>query len=110
MERVRQTGVGPLVSSQDRKVAVVPKRHKIVYRLSTAGFIPPSIPGHALHEKGLQRQLGVGTLVSGQERRAAVVPRINRGSTANFVPPLVYIGFPLFVLPKTRPGGYSSSV
>ena len=36
-------------------------------------------PGHALHEKGLQRQLVVGTLVSNQERRAAVVPQINRG-------------------------------
>ena len=36
------------------------------------------IPGHALHEKGLQRQIGVCTLVSSQERRAAVVPRINR--------------------------------
>ena len=39
-------------------------------------------PGHALHEKGLQRQKGVGTLVSSQERRAAVVPVISRLSTA----------------------------
>ena len=38
----------------------------------------PKIPGHALHEKGLQRQIGDGTLVSSQKRRAAVVPRINR--------------------------------
>ena len=29
---------------------------------------------------------------------------INRGSTAGFVPPLVYIGFPLFVLAKRRSG------
>ena len=36
------------------------------------------IPGHALHEKGLQRQMGAGTLVNSQERRAAVVPRFNR--------------------------------
>ena len=57
-------------------------------------------PGHALHEKGLQRQIGDGTLVSSQERRAAVVPRINRVSTADFVPPSVYIGFALFALPK----------
>ena len=40
-----------------------------------------SIPGHALHEEGLQRQIGVGTQVSSQERRAAVFPRINRLST-----------------------------
>ena len=40
------------------------------------------VPGHSLHEKGVQRQIGVGTLVSNKERRAAVVPRINRLSTA----------------------------
>ena len=66
------------------------------------------VPGHALHEKGLQRQIGVGTLVSSQERRALLVPLINRGSTARFVPPSVYIGFPLFVLPKRRSGQLSS--
>ena len=49
------------------------------------------VPGHALHEKGLQRQVGVGTLVSSQERRALLVARINRGSTAGFVPPSVYV-------------------
>ena len=38
-------------------------------------------PGHALHEKGLQRQIGVGTLASSKERRALLVPRLNRGST-----------------------------
>ena len=38
-----------------------------------------TIPGHALHEKGLQRQISAGPLVSSQERRAAVVPRVNRG-------------------------------
>ena len=40
------------------------------------------VPGHALHEKGLQRQKSVGTLVSSQERRALAVPVINRLSTA----------------------------
>ena len=40
------------------------------------------IPGHALHEKGLQRQIGDGTLVSSQERRALAVPLINRGTIA----------------------------
>ena len=40
------------------------------------------IPGHALHEKGLQRQKGVGPLVSSQEHRALPVPRCNRLSTA----------------------------
>ena len=36
------------------------------------------IPGHALHEKGLQRQIAVGTLVNSQQRRALAVPRLNR--------------------------------
>ena len=60
------------------------------------------VPGHALHEKGLQRQIGVDTLVSRQQRRALAVPRLNRGSTARCVPPPVYIGFPLFVVAKRR--------
>ena len=38
------------------------------------------------------------------ERRAAVVPVVNRWSTAGFVPPPVYIGFRLFVVPQTRSG------
>ena len=62
------------------------------------------IPGHALHEKGLQRQEGAGPLVGSQERRAAVVPLINRGSNAGFVPPPVYMAFRLFVLLKKRSG------
>ena len=73
----------------------------------------PLVPGHASHENGLQSQIGVGTVVSSQERRALLVPRsnrwstagqplVNRGSTAGFVPPPVYIGFPLFVLAKRR--------
>ena len=37
------------------------------------------IPGHALHEKGLQRQIGVGPLVGSQEERALLVPLKNRG-------------------------------
>ena len=57
-----QTKPRSLVSSRERRVAVV-----------------PLIPGHALHEKGLQGQKGVGPLVSSQAGRAAVVPRINRG-------------------------------
>ena len=65
-------------------------------------------PGHALHEMGLQRQLGVGTLVSSQVRRAAVVPRKNRLSTRRFVPPAVYIGFRLLMLPRGRLGQLSS--
>ena len=53
-----------------------------------------------MHDKGLRRQIGTGTLVSSLERRALVIPRINRGSTAGFVPLSVYMGFPLFVLLK----------
>ena len=43
-------------------------------------FVP--FPGHALHDKGLQRQKGVGPLVNSQGRRALFVPVINRLSTA----------------------------
>ena len=67
-----------------------------------------------LYAKSLQRQFGVDTLVSNLKRRAAVVPRIklriNRESTAGFVPPSVYIGIHLFVLPEICPGGFSSIV
>ena len=45
-------------------------------------FLPCKIPGHALHEKGLQRQKGVGPLVSSQRERALAVPVIKRLSTA----------------------------
>ena len=36
------------------------------------------VPGHALHEKRLQRQIGVGTLVNSQQRRALAIPVINQ--------------------------------
>ena len=75
---------------------------------SMSGFwirqVLEGVPGHALHDEGLQREKGVGTLVSGQERRAAVVPRINRGSTAGFVLPSVYKRIRMFVLPTTGSG------
>ena len=54
------------------------------------------------------KYVGVSTLVSSQERRALAAPRIKRGSTAGFVPPSVYIRFPLFVLLKRRSGQLSS--
>ena len=47
-------------------------------RGSTARFVLPSVPGHALHEKGLQRQKGFGPLVGSQEQRALLVLVINR--------------------------------
>ena len=63
-------------------------------------------PGHALHEKGLQRQIGVGTLVSRQQTKSARSPGdkplMNRLSTGRFVPPPVYIVFLLLVLAKRR--------
>ena len=69
-------------------------------------------PGHALHEKGLQKQKGVGPLVSSQEQRALLVPRINRSSTAGqpriLFPHSVYIGFRLFVLLERRSGNMFS--
>ena len=36
------------------------------------------IPGHALHEKGLQGRISTGTPFSSQERRALSDPRIKR--------------------------------
>ena len=36
------------------------------------------LPGHALHENGLQGQIGVGTLVNSQQLRALAVPVMNR--------------------------------
>ena len=36
------------------------------------------IPGHALHEKGLQRQKSIVPLVGSQDQRALLVPVINR--------------------------------
>ena len=61
-----------------------------------------SFPGHALHEKDLQRQKGDSPLVSSQEQRELLVPvikpLINRSSTARCVPPTFYIGFRFFVL------------
>ena len=84
-------------------------RKGFIAEQSVAGGTPKDVRGHALHEKGLQRQLGVGTLVSSQERRALLVPLmnplqtadgpvVNRGSTAGFASPPVYIGIPSFVL------------
>ena len=47
--------------------------------------------------------------VRSHERRAAVFPLINRLSTRRFVPPAVYTGLPLFVLPKSRSGQLSTT-
>ena len=40
--------------------------------------------------------------------RPAIKPLVNRGSTAHFVPPIVYIGFRLFVLLERRSGDVSA--
>ena len=50
------------------------------------------IPGHALHEKGLQRQKGGGPLVGSQEQRALLVPLLNRLSTARCAPEFGLLG------------------
>ena len=65
-----------------------PADKPVINCLSTARCVPPSvyIPGHALHENGLQRLKSVGRLVSSQEERALLVPLINRSSTDYFVP------------------------
>ena len=68
--------------------------------------------GYALHEKGLQRQTKRRYTGSQPEtksgRHPANKPLVNRGSTGRFVPPSVYIGIPLFVLPKKRSGQLST--
>ena len=71
--------------------------------LSNHGLSPFSrIPGHALHEKSLQRQKSVGPLVGSQEQRALLLPVITRLQTACqpviLFPHSVHIGFRLFVL------------
>ena len=62
------------------------------------------VPGHALHEKGFtktNKRRSIGQQPGTKSgRRPADKPRINRGSTARCVPPSVYIGFRLFVLPR----------
>ena len=73
-----------------------------VINAKTATILVLNVPGHALHEQGLQRQKGVGPLVSRHGQRAFLVPRINRLPTACqpviLFPHSVYIGFRLFVL------------
>ena len=71
-------------------------------------YIYVYLPGHALHEKGLQRQKGVAPLVGGQERIALLVPVIHRLQTVCqpliLFPHSVYMGFRLFVLLEIRSG------
>ena len=101
----RQIGVGTLVSSQERRALVVPLINRLstagqprVNRWSTADFVPPSVPGHALHEKGLQRQKRDGSLVSSQKEsasRPADKPVMNRWSIG--CQPVVNRGFCSFI-------------
>ena len=101
----RYTGQQPGTKSAFRP-ADLPRLHRRF--CSSVGVNYVRTPGHALHEKGLQRQIGGGTLVSSHEQRALFVPRLNRGSTADFVPPSVSIGFRLFVLLERRSSDVSS--
>ena len=48
-----------------------------------ASLVPSKVPGHALHEKGLQRQIGVGPLVSSQKERTLLVPLIRNKPMIN---------------------------
>ena len=71
---------------------------------STVYFVPPSVPGHALHKKGVQRQQTRRS--TGHQPRTKSTsrpvdkPLMNRWATVDFVPPSVYIRFRLFVLLK----------
>ena len=72
---------------------------------------PHQVPGHALHkgftETKRRRYTGQqpGTKSAS---RPADKPVVNRGSTAGFFPPSVYIGFRLFVLLERRRSDVSS--
>lgn len=69
---------------------------------SSYHWVEESSPLHSLR-KEMQGQRSVDPLVSEQTRRALFVPRATKcGSNAGFLPPSVYMGFCLFVLPKTR--------
>ena len=68
------------------------------------------VPGHALHEKGLQKQRGVGSLVSSQERRAGFVPRINRTSTGRQPDVLFLIGLHGFLLARASEETFRTAV
>ena len=57
-----------------------PADKPVTNRGPTASFGPPSIPGHALHDKSLQRQQGDGPQVRIQERRSGFVQRTTRMS------------------------------
>ena len=94
--------------SNGRRILIPPVCPNLLQTTVLDDSLRPNIPGHALHEKSLQRQEGDGTLVSSREQKALLVPVINRLSTAGFVPPSVYIGFRLFVLPGGCSGQLSS--
>ena len=63
----------------------------------------PFRPGHALLPRTARGMSGFWTRQVNR-RSTAGQPRVNRGSSADCVPPSVQIRFRLFVLPKKRPG------
>ena len=77
---------------------------KCIFNLLTRMAVESVVPGHALHEKGLQRQKSVGPRNSSKEQRALLDPLINRLSNAGVALPSVYIGCRLFVLLERRSG------
>ena len=85
---MRWAAKGSVVSWTNRSVCVPscpapPQRSAVRRRASNRSWYvrvlePRNVPGHALHEKGLQRQKGIGPLVSSQEERALPLPLMNR--------------------------------
>ena len=59
---------------------------------STGGF--DKFPDMLCMKMVYKDKIGVVTLFSSQERRALAVPRMNRLSTAGFVPPSVFLDMP----------------
>ena len=80
MKRVYKNKKASVHWSAARNTERLSSRGKTAYQPQVNRSFRSSVvfPGHALHEKGLQRQKGVVPLVGSQEQRALLVPLINR--------------------------------
>ena len=80
--------------------------HPILCKMADAPVLESSIPKHALHEKSCRDKYATVHWPAAKQKsasRPADNPRINRWSNMGYVPPSVWMGFPLFVLPKRGP-------
>ena len=101
-------------AAKERSAAIFPlfplmNRSSTGYRVPRLDLFPDMLCMKRVYKTNGRRYTGQqqGTK---SDFRPADKPRMNRGSTAGFVPPTVDIELPLFVLPKTRPELYSCIV